>query len=174
MKIGILGTGAIAHKHVQAYRNIGWQVTACANAYEPHGRAFAEQYGCDFAPSMEALCAHPNVDIVDVCTFPDVRLHPVELCAANKKHVQVQKPISVDVETAPSRFVHVTVIFTPDTPVGTDPPAETALSVIVGDVTVWASATVCATNGLARRPAATRASDLREIRLVMCLLLGVE
>ena len=100
MKIGILGTGAIAHKHVQAYRNIGWQVTACANAYEPHGRAFAEQYGCDFAPSMEALCAHPNVDIVDVCTFPDVRLQPVELCAANKKHVQVQKPISVDVETA--------------------------------------------------------------------------
>ncbi len=100
MKIGILGTGAIAHKHVQAYRNIGWEVTACANAYEPHGRAFAAQYGADFAPSMEALCAHPNVEIVDVCTFPDVRLQPIELCAKTGKHVQVQKPISTNMATA--------------------------------------------------------------------------
>lgn len=100
MKIGILGTGAIAHKHVQAYRSIGWHVTACANAYEPHGRAFAEQYNIDFVPTMDALCAHPDVEIVDVCTFPDIRLQPVELCARYHKHVQVQKPMATDVTTA--------------------------------------------------------------------------
>jgi len=33
------------------------------------------------------------VDYVDVCTFPDFRLEPVEMCALAGKHVQVQKPI---------------------------------------------------------------------------------
>ena len=100
MKIGILGTGAIAHKHVQAYRNIGWEVAACYNPDEPRGRAFAEPYGIEYVTTMEGLCAHPNVEIVDVCTFPDVRLQAVELCAKSGKHVQVQKPISTGVETA--------------------------------------------------------------------------
>jgi len=40
------------------------------------------------------------VDYVDVCTFPDFRLEPIEICAQTKKHVQVQKPISTNLETA--------------------------------------------------------------------------
>jgi len=40
------------------------------------------------------------VDYVDVCTFPDFRLQPIEICAETKKHVQVQKPISTSLETA--------------------------------------------------------------------------
>jgi UDP-N-acetyl-2-amino-2-deoxyglucuronate dehydrogenase len=40
------------------------------------------------------------VDYVDVCTFPDFRLEPVEACALAGKHVQVQKPISTNLETA--------------------------------------------------------------------------
>jgi predicted dehydrogenase len=40
------------------------------------------------------------VDYVDVCTFPDFRLEPVEVCALAGKHVQVQKPISTNLETA--------------------------------------------------------------------------
>jgi predicted dehydrogenase len=37
---------------------------------------------------------------VDVCTFPDFRLQPIEICARSKKHVQVQKPISTNLDTA--------------------------------------------------------------------------
>jgi hypothetical protein len=44
--------------------------------------------------------------------------------------------VAVEVANAPNRFVHVTVTFTPVTPVGTVPPVATALKVIVGDVTV--------------------------------------
>ena len=44
---------------------------------------------------MEEVCRHPEVDFVDVCTLPDVRLEPVRLCAQARKHVQVQKPIAV-------------------------------------------------------------------------------
>ncbi len=96
----MIGTGAISHKHAQAYRNIGYQVTVCTDINEPAGRRFAETYGAEFVPGYEDVCKHPNVDFVDVCTFPDFRIQPVRLCAKYKKHVQVQKPISTNLETA--------------------------------------------------------------------------
>ena len=96
----MIGTGAISHKHAQVYRNIGFELTVCTDIFEPSGRKFAQQYGCEFVSTYEELCRHPKVDYVDVCTFPDFRLEPIEICAQNGKHVQVQKPISTNLETA--------------------------------------------------------------------------
>ena len=96
----MIGTGAISHKHAQAYRNIGYQLTVCTDVNEAAGRRFAEQYGCRFAPTYQAVCRDPEVDYVDVCTFPDFRLQPIEICAESRKHIQVQKPISTNLETA--------------------------------------------------------------------------
>src|SRR5262245_43487824 len=96
----MIGTGAISHKHAQAYKNIGFKLTVCTDIFEAAGRKFAEQYGAEFVSAYEEVCRHPNVDYVDVCTFPDFRLQPLEICAENKKHIQVQKPISTNVETA--------------------------------------------------------------------------
>jgi len=100
MRVGIIGTGAIAHKHAQAYRNIGFQVEVCHNASHESGQRFATQYGARFVPTYEEVCSDPEVDFVDVCTFPDFRLPPLEVCAANKKHLQVQKPIATSTDTA--------------------------------------------------------------------------
>ena len=100
MRVGMIGTGAISHKHAQAYKNIGFQLTVCTDIYEPGGRRFAEQYGCEFVSTYEEVCRHPNVDYVDVCTFPDFRLQPISLCAQTGKHVQVQKPLSTNLQAA--------------------------------------------------------------------------
>lgn len=100
MRVGIIGTGAISHKHAQVYRNIGFELTVCTDIFEQPGRRFAAQYGCEFVPTYEEVCRHPKVDYVDVCTFPDFRLEPIEICAAAGKHVQVQKPIATNLETA--------------------------------------------------------------------------
>jgi UDP-N-acetyl-2-amino-2-deoxyglucuronate dehydrogenase len=117
MRVGIIGTGAISHKHAQAYKNIGYELTVCTDINADSGRAFAAQHGCQFVPSYEELCRHPRVDYVDVCTFPDFRLQPLELCAAAKKHVQVQKPISTNlataremIDTAKSAGIHLGVV----------------------------------------------------------------
>jgi UDP-N-acetyl-2-amino-2-deoxyglucuronate dehydrogenase len=96
----MIGTGAISHKHAQAYKNIGFELTVCTDINEAGGRRFAEQWGAEFVPTFEAVCRHPKVDYVDVCTFPDFRMQPIQVCAETKKHVQVQKPISTTVETA--------------------------------------------------------------------------
>src|SRR6266567_3254003 len=100
MRVGMIGTGAISHKHAQAYANIGYELTVCTDINDESGRAFADHYGCQFVPSYQEVCRHPKVDYVDVCTFPDFRLQPIEICAETKKHVQVQKPISTTLENA--------------------------------------------------------------------------
>lgn len=100
MRVGLLGTGAIAHKHAQAYRNIGFELVACSNRTEERGRAFAERWGAEFVADYRELCHYPGLDFVDVCTFPDFHLEPVEACAEIKRPVQVQKPIATNLETA--------------------------------------------------------------------------
>jgi predicted dehydrogenase len=105
MRVGIIGTGAIAWKHAQAYKNIGYQITVCTDRTAERGRKFAAETGAEFVATPEELCRHPQVDYADVCTFPGYRLAAVELCAMNGKHVLVQKPMAVDLETAMKMIV---------------------------------------------------------------------
>lgn len=100
MKVGILGTGAIANKHAQAYKNIGFELIACSNKTESRGREFAERWGAEFVPGPRDLCQYPGLDYVDVCAFPNFHLEPVEACAEIKRAVLVQKPIATNLETA--------------------------------------------------------------------------
>jgi len=100
MNVAIIGTGAIARKHAQAYSNIGFHLVACTNTTPQRGGKFAEESGAEFMPTDEELCRRPDVDFIDVCTFPAYRLRAVELCAAYGKHVLVQKPMAVDLDTA--------------------------------------------------------------------------
>lgn len=96
----MIGTGAISHKHAQAYANIGYRITVCTDVFPEAGKKFAEQYGCEFVPTYGEVCSHPEVDYIDVCTFPNFRLEPLEAAARHGKAVQVQKPIATNMETA--------------------------------------------------------------------------
>ena len=35
MRVGIIGTGAIAHKHAEVYRNIGFTLAVCTDVHHP-------------------------------------------------------------------------------------------------------------------------------------------
>ncbi|MBM3755291.1 MAG: Gfo/Idh/MocA family oxidoreductase [Acidobacteria bacterium] len=100
MRVGMIGTGAISHMHARALKNIGYELTVCTDINADAGKAFADKYGCEYVPTYEEVCRHAKVDYVDVCTFPDFRMQPIAICAETKKHIQVQKPISTNVETA--------------------------------------------------------------------------
>lgn len=94
----MIGAGAIAHKHAQAYRNIGFTLAACASIHASSAAEFAAQHGCEHVADWRDLCRR-DIDYVDVCTFPAFRLQAVELCAEYGKHVQVQKPIALEPAT---------------------------------------------------------------------------
>ncbi len=100
MRVGLLGTGAIANKHAEAYKNIGFELVACSNKSRAKGLEFANRWGAQFIPEYLDLCRYPGLDFVDVCTFPDFHLQPLEACAAIRRPVQVQKPIATNLQTA--------------------------------------------------------------------------
>ena len=106
MGVGIVGTGAIAGKHAQAYHDIGYQLVACTDRTAERGQRFAEVNGAQFIATPEELSQRADIDFLDVCTFPGYRLAAVELGAKHKKHVLVQKPMAVDLTTA-SRMIQV-------------------------------------------------------------------
>src|ERR1700761_5972769 len=100
MRVGIIGTGAISAKHALAYDSLGFSITVCTNATAAKGKAFAEAHGAEFVSTAEELVSHPEVEYVDLCTFPDYRLQVMELCARYRKHLLVQKPMATNLETA--------------------------------------------------------------------------
>jgi UDP-N-acetyl-2-amino-2-deoxyglucuronate dehydrogenase len=100
MRVGLIGTGAIAQLHARAYKNLGYTLRACTDVHKEAGERFASAHGAEFLASYEEVCRHPDVDYVDVCTFPDFRLQPLQACAAHGKHIQVQKPMATTLDTA--------------------------------------------------------------------------
>ena len=100
MRVGIVGTGAIANKHADSYKEIGYQLVAASNRTEEKGRDFCKRYGAEFVPDYRDLCRRSDIDFVDVCSFPDSRLAITREAVTHGKHVLVQKPIALDIEDA--------------------------------------------------------------------------
>ena len=100
MNVGMIGTGAISHKHAEAYREIGYKLVAVNDIVPEVGRRFAEKWGAEFVADYRDLCRRKDIDYIDVCTYPNFRLQAVEECAAAGNHILVQKPISTNLETA--------------------------------------------------------------------------
>ena len=100
MRVGFIGASGIAGKHAQAYKNIGYRIAAVTDRTEERGRKFADAWGAEFVATPEELSRRADVDSLDVCTFPGYRLAAVELGAKTGKHVLVEKPMAVDLESA--------------------------------------------------------------------------
>jgi len=45
MRVGMIGTGAISHKHAQAYRNIGYEIATACDVAPGRAADFCAQYG---------------------------------------------------------------------------------------------------------------------------------
>ena len=90
MRVGMIGTGAVARLHARVYRKIGFTIVACSSRTPESGRRFADEHGAAFVTDYADVCRHPDIDFVDVCTLPDFRLQAVELCARAGRHVQVE------------------------------------------------------------------------------------
>ncbi len=98
MRIGLVGTGAIAHKHAESYEAIGYDLVACSNRGRAKGEAYAALHGCEFVPSWQELCAREDIAIIDVCTFPDSHLDICRWAAECGKHVLLQKPMALSLD----------------------------------------------------------------------------
>lgn len=102
LRIGIIGTGGIAHAHANAYKTFNdVEIVAGADIIPGKARAFLDEYGWTNATAYEScdeLCKRDDIDAVSICTYNSQ--HAVCAIAAleSGKHVLLEKPMCVTLE----------------------------------------------------------------------------
>ncbi|MGI6316408.1 MAG: Gfo/Idh/MocA family protein [Christensenellales bacterium] len=104
LRIGIIGTGSIAHNHARAYLAFpDVEIVAGADIIPGKARDFLDEFNLKDAiayESCEALVERDDIDAVSVCTYNSAHA----LCAVpallSGKHVLLEKPMSVTMSQA--------------------------------------------------------------------------
>ena len=103
LKVGIVGMGWVAGAHIETFRNVeGADVTAVCSRRELDEKELEAQFGTPIKVYNDYARMVADVDILDVCTPHP--MHPEQSIAAAEagKHVLIEKPISIDWESAKS------------------------------------------------------------------------
>ena len=103
LNVGIVGLGWVAGAHIDTCGAVnGANVTAICSRREHNPSDLEEQYGIPLKPytNYDQFIADPDIDIIDICTPHP--FHPDQAVAAAEagKHLIIEKPISIDYESA--------------------------------------------------------------------------
>jgi predicted dehydrogenase len=100
--IGIVGCGGIVKSgHLPGYRRYGQRVVGVYDVRPEATDGVREQFGVETVfGDLAELLSHPEIEIVDIATHPDVRPAIVRQALEAGKHVLAQKPLAGDVPTA--------------------------------------------------------------------------
>lgn len=98
--IAILGTGSIAHSHVNAIRSTGREVSLVVNPNTESAELFAEAYGIKrFSGDFNDLLKD-DIKVVHVCTPAALHYEEVKSLLENGKHVLCEKPLCLSSDEA--------------------------------------------------------------------------
>ena len=102
LRVGIIGTGGIAHAHVRNYLKFeDVEIVAAADIVPGKARKFLDEFGLDKADSYEStslLCARDDIDAVSECTYNSTHCECAVAALMSGKHVLLEKPMAVTLE----------------------------------------------------------------------------
>jgi predicted dehydrogenase len=100
IKIGIVGTGSMAHMHAENFGKIaGVELTSCHDVVSDRATAFAQKHGFKHvAKSLDELVE--QVDAVGVVTPDRFHAEPSIAVLRAKKHLLCEKPLTVTLDEA--------------------------------------------------------------------------
>lgn len=103
LRIGIIGAGRIANRHVEAYLELSDKVEIAGIADVDIGRTRekAKKWGVPFfSCNYSDVIKTKNVDAVDICVPPNLHLPVAKEACQCKKHIFIEKPIARTVQEA--------------------------------------------------------------------------
>ncbi|KAI9306805.1 hypothetical protein BJ944DRAFT_262930 [Cunninghamella echinulata] len=106
IKVGIIGTGIFAFRHLRAYTAIGsdkFQIVACCNRSRDKAEKFAKEAGIpseNIYTDPKELIADPNVELVDTILPIQFNKEIVEAAISGGKHIIFEKPIAANLDDA--------------------------------------------------------------------------
>ena len=102
LRIAIVGTGGIAHAHMEAYRTLKdrCEVVALVDIIPGKARRFMEEFGlsCDTCEDHHDILPRQDIDLVDVCTPPYVHAEISINALRSGKNVVCEKPMAASLE----------------------------------------------------------------------------
>jgi len=95
LRIGVVGTGGWARSFwSNAQKAPEAKLVVCWNRTAERAHRFAETFGCEVAPTLDALIGRPDVDAIANFAANNFHREPTEMAAAAGKHVFTDKPIA--------------------------------------------------------------------------------
>jgi len=95
----IVGAGNISAAHIFAVEGLpNAELVGVVGRTAARSTKLADKHGVLVFGSLEEAVAHPEVDIVSICTPSGAHLEPALTAIAAGKHVVVEKPIEITVE----------------------------------------------------------------------------
>lgn len=100
MRIAMVGAGGVAARHVRVLTGLGAQVVAVADPAAPAAERLAADCGATAYPDVDTALDARTVDAVYVCVPPFAHGAPERSVLARRLPMFVEKPLSVDRDTA--------------------------------------------------------------------------
>ena len=98
---GIIGAGTIAAVHADAISMLpDARLNAVTDVADGAAQTFAAARGCAAEPSVDALLARPDVEVVCVCVPSGLHADVGVRAAKAGKHLVVEKPLDVSLDAA--------------------------------------------------------------------------
>jgi predicted dehydrogenase len=98
---GIIGAGTIAAVHADAIALLpDARLSAVTDVATATARAFAAERGCGAEPSLDALLARDDVEVVCVCVPSGLHAEVGVRAAKAGKHLVIEKPVDVSLQAA--------------------------------------------------------------------------
>ncbi len=102
IRVAIVGTGGIAHSHMEAYQVFSdrCKVVALADIIPGKARRFMDEFqsACDVYENHMDILPRQDIDLVDVCTPPYVHASISIDCLRSGKSVVCEKPMAASLE----------------------------------------------------------------------------
>lgn len=102
VRIAIIGTGGIAHTHMEAYKALSdrCEVVALVDIIPGKARKFMDEFGlnCDTYENHEDILNRDDIDLADVCTPPYVHAQISINCLRAGMNVVCEKPMAASLE----------------------------------------------------------------------------
>lgn len=102
--IALIGAGGISGAHLDAYRTHGLNVLSICSRDLKRARARRDAFfpEAEATDDFERTLANPRVEVLDITTYPDVRVALMRRAIAAGKNVLSQKPFVEDLATGQS------------------------------------------------------------------------
>ncbi|MBQ8623064.1 MAG: Gfo/Idh/MocA family oxidoreductase [Oscillospiraceae bacterium] len=102
IRVAIVGTGSIAHAHMDAYKKLSHrcEVVALVDIVPGKAKRFMDEFGitCDVYEDHLDILDRNDIDLVDVCTPPYVHASISINCLKSGKNVVCEKPMAASLE----------------------------------------------------------------------------